>query len=46
MEALVDKGLVSHLGVANFSALKLQDLLATCRIQPAVVQVRSDTFKD
>jgi len=39
MEALVEEGLVRHIGVSNFSVRKLEDLLAHCRIRPAVNQV-------
>lgn len=39
MEALVDKGLVKHIGVANFPAILLHDLLSYSRIPPAVNQV-------
>ena len=40
MEGLVSQGLVRSIGVANFSVLKLQDLLATANIPPAVNQVQ------
>lgn len=39
MESLVDKGLVKHIGVANFPVMLLHDLLSYSRIQPAVNQV-------
>lgn len=39
MEACVDAGLVRHVGVSNFSARKLQALIASARIQPAMNQV-------
>ena len=39
MESLVDKGLVKHIGVANFPAILLHDLLSYSRIPPAVNQV-------
>jgi len=39
MEALVDKGLVKHIGVANFPVMLLHDLLSYSRIPPAVNQV-------
>ncbi|KAL9179716.1 hypothetical protein ACHAXT_009006 [Thalassiosira profunda] len=39
LEALVDKGLVKHIGVANFPVILLHDLLSYCRIPPAVNQV-------
>lgn len=39
MEALVDAGLARHVGVSNFSAVKLEALLDGARIAPAVNQV-------
>jgi alcohol dehydrogenase (NADP+) len=39
MEALVDGGLVRHIGVSNCSAAKLAALLSHCRIRPAMNQV-------
>ncbi|ACO69110.1 predicted protein [Micromonas commoda] len=41
MEALVDAGLARHIGVSNFSAKKLGELMdgSDCRIPPAVNQV-------
>lgn len=39
MEQLVDKGLVRSIGVSNFSAVQLTDLLSYARIQPAMNQV-------
>ena len=39
MEALVDAGLVRHIGVSNCSARKLAALLPQCRIQPVMNQV-------
>jgi diketogulonate reductase-like aldo/keto reductase len=39
MEALVEQGLARAIGVSNLSAVKLQQLLATCRLRPAVNQV-------
>lgn len=41
MEACVDKGLLRNIGVSNFSAAKLCDLLDQGRIQPAVNQVEA-----
>jgi alcohol dehydrogenase (NADP+) len=52
MEACVDKGLLRNIGVSNFSAAKLCDLLDHGRIQPAVNQIeahpllRQQTLKD
>jgi alcohol dehydrogenase (NADP+) len=39
MEAAVGAGLTRHIGVSNFSAKKLRDLVATCHIKPEVNQV-------
>ena len=39
MEALVDAGLVRHIGVSNCSTVKLSDLLPHCRIKPAMNQI-------
>jgi len=39
METLVDSGLCRHIGVSNFSAFKLKQLLDESRIKPAVNQV-------
>lgn len=39
MESLVDKGLVKHIGVANFPVMLLHDLLSYSRIHPVVNQV-------
>jgi alcohol dehydrogenase (NADP+) len=39
MEAAVDAGLVRHIGVSNFSAKKLRELIPRCRIKIEVNQV-------
>ena len=39
MEELIDKGLVRNIGVSNFPVALLHELLADCRIPPAVNQV-------
>jgi len=39
MEAAVTAGLTRHIGVSNFSATKLRDLIAHCKIKPEVDQV-------
>lgn len=44
MESLVDDGLVRSIGVSNFSAVELGDLLASCRIRPAVNQVECHPY--
>ncbi len=41
MEACVDKGLLRNIGVSNFSAAKLCDLLDQARIQPAANQIEA-----
>ena len=40
MERLADQGLVRSIGVSNLSVRKLEELLGSCRIKPAVNQVR------
>ena len=40
MEDLVDRGLVRSIGVSNFSPEKIQAILESARIRPAVNQVR------
>lgn len=39
MEAAVSAGLTRHIGVSNFSAKKLGDLIGRCKIKPEVDQV-------
>jgi alcohol dehydrogenase (NADP+) len=39
MEGAVSAGLTRHLGVSNFSAKKIRDLLPHCKIKPEVNQV-------
>lgn len=39
MEALVDAGLVREIGVSNFSSALMRDLMRSCRIRPAMLQV-------
>ncbi|MFY0593529.1 aldo/keto reductase [Roseivirga sp.] len=41
MEALVEKGLVKHIGVSNFNVVKLQKLIGTAKIIPEMNQVES-----
>lgn len=44
MEALVDDGLVRHLGVSNFSIPKWQSILDVARIPPEVNQVEAHPY--
>jgi len=44
MEECVDKGLTKDIGVSNFSKKKLQTLLKTARIKPAVNQVEMHPY--
>lgn len=39
MESLVEKGLVKSIGVANFTAVLLNDLLAGAKIKPVINQI-------
>lgn len=39
MEAAVQSGLTRHIGVSNFSAKKIRDLIPHCKIKPEVNQV-------
>lgn len=39
MEDLVDKGLAKHIGVSNFNAQSVMDLVKYARIKPAVNQI-------
>ena len=39
LEACIEKGLVRHIGVSNFSSRKLQSILDDCALKPAVNQV-------
>jgi alcohol dehydrogenase (NADP+) len=44
MEATVDAGLARHIGVSNFSAAKLQTVLADARLRPEVNQVEMHPY--
>jgi len=44
MEKCKEKGLVKDIGVSNFSVKKLKDLLASCKIKPAVNQVERHPY--
>lgn len=39
MEKLVDEGLVKHIGLSNFNVKRISEVLKTCRIKPAALQV-------
>lgn len=39
MENLVKKGLVKNIGVSNFNVTLLRDLIYSCTIKPAVLQI-------
>ena len=44
LEALVDKGLVRHLGVSNFSVKKMQEIMAYARHPLSISQCESHPF--
>lgn len=44
MEACVEKGLIKSIGVSNFSAKKLEDLISKAKIKPAVDQVEMHPY--
>lgn len=44
LEKCAEAGLARHVGVANFSIPKLEDLLAHCRIKPVMNQVESHPY--
>ncbi len=44
MEECKEQGLCKHIGVANFSAVKLQALIAECETKPEMNQVESHPF--
>ncbi|KAI9374829.1 NADP-dependent oxidoreductase domain-containing protein [Aspergillus egyptiacus] len=44
MESLVDKGLARSIGVSNFSAQLLMDLLRYARIRPATLQIEHHPY--
>lgn len=44
MEALVDEGRTTHLGVSNFSLSELQELLSIADIPPDIVQVERHPY--
>ncbi len=44
MEDLVDAGLVRNIGICNYGTALLRDLLNTCRIRPAVLQVEMHPY--
>lgn len=44
MEELVDQGLVRHIGVCNYNAALLNDLMAYARIPPAMLQIEAHPY--
>lgn len=44
MEALVDAGLVRHIGVCNYTSGLLIDLMAYSKVKPAMLQIESHPF--
>ncbi|MFI6830342.1 aldo/keto reductase [Kribbella sp. NPDC050241] len=45
MEAAVEAGLTKGIGISNFSAAEIQELLKTSQIQPAVNQIQFSPFE-
>lgn len=44
LEALVDEGLIKAIGVSNFSAALMMDLLRGCRIKPVALQIEHHPY--
>jgi D-xylose reductase len=44
LEKLVDAGLVRSIGISNFQAQLIYDLLRTCRIRPATLQIEHHPY--
>ncbi len=44
MEALVDQGVVRHIGVCNYNSALLHDLMAYARIKPFELQIESHPY--
>lgn len=44
MENLVDRGIAKHIGVCNFSAPLIMDLLRYARVRPAVLQIEHHPY--
>ncbi|MEO0463187.1 MAG: aldo/keto reductase [Pseudomonadota bacterium] len=44
MEALVDKGLVRHIGVCNYNSALIHDLMSYARIKPAMLQIEAHPY--
>lgn len=44
MEALVDKGLVKHIGVCNYNSALIHDLMTYARIKPAMLQIEAHPY--
>ncbi|ODV83209.1 hypothetical protein CANARDRAFT_100586 [[Candida] arabinofermentans NRRL YB-2248] len=44
LENLVEEGLVKSIGISNFSGALIQDLLRTCKIKPALLQIEHHPY--
>ncbi|QLL33162.1 hypothetical protein HG536_0E00720 [Torulaspora globosa] len=44
LEALVDEGLIRSIGISNFSAALVMDLLRGCRIRPVALQIEHHPY--
>lgn len=44
LEGLVDQGLIKSIGVSNFSAALIMDLLRGCRIKPVALQIEHHPY--
>ncbi|KAA8897533.1 hypothetical protein TRICI_006713 [Trichomonascus ciferrii] len=44
LEACVDKGLTKHIGISNFNAGLIRDLLTYARIRPSVLQIEHHPY--
>lgn len=39
LEELVDEGLIKHIGICNYPAILVMELLKSCKIKPSVLQI-------